>query len=517
MTRIIYTDGLTTKNFDRAIKYPDEAWSFITEPPEATNHELYATVAALFRAANLCADAIANMPFSLVNRRGNDYDTSEDWKNKIGFMPNPKELFRLWRLSLYFTNCAYGFMETTGGKSAIRYIVPTSIAPVQNRSFPYELTGFKRTVGSTTTEYPLEEKRIFYIWRLDHTTELLPTNNSEFRAASTAAGVVYFSDYYIRNFFARGGIKPTMLLVKGAVNPADKEKLENIWDKVIRGYYKYLGKIFNAEAIEPHVIGDGIESLKDDLIYQNKLSDIAMASGMPLSLLLANSANYATAQTEYLTWFRDSVTPWADFMAQKINEQLLEPYGLKLDFRPEITDPGQESEVARADAYASYVGSGMKPSIAAQVVGIDLPPGVEYEALDPDEAEIVQPIEQPPQEEEPQAKEEQPPAKFIPTMEQYRELEFWQTLAFRKAKKGELTDFDFRYKVIPAEIADAIKNRLAGAKTDDEIRTAFSLDEAPIDDEKAIVELAASINRAADAIYKSLEDKHESTTSYSSN
>ena len=225
-----------------------------------------------------------------------------------------------------------------------------------------------------------------------------------------------------------------------------------------------------------------------------------MASGIPLSLLLANSASYATAQTEYLTWFRDSVTPWANFMAKQISDQLLAPYGLKLDFRPEITDPGQESEVARADAYASYVGSGMKPSVAAQVVGIDLPPGIEFTDLDPDEVEQVAPPAEPPQE------EEQTPAKFIPTMEQYRELEFWQTLAFRKAKKGEAADFDFRYKVIPADVVDTIKRRLAGVKTDDEIRCAFSLDEAP--DEKAIVELAASINRAADAIYKTLEDNN---------
>ena len=511
MTNLIYTDGSITKSFDRAIKYPDEAWAFLSEPPEMSDHELYASVAAIYRAANLCADTMANLPFALVTKSGEDYDTSEDWQNKVGFLPNPSELFRLWRLSLYFTNTAYGFMETERGRSNLRYIVPTTINPVQSKAFPYELTGFKRTVGPTTVEYPLKDKRIVYIWRLDHTTELIPTKMSEYHAAATAAGVLYFSDYYIRNFFARGGIKPTMLMVKGAVNPAEREKIENVWDKVIRGYYKFLGKIFNAEAIEAKVIGDGIENLKDDLIYQNKLADIAMASGLPLSLLLSNSANYATAQTEYMTWFRDSVEPWANFIAHQFTYQVLAPLGLKLDFRPELTDPGQESEVARAEAFSSYVASGIKPSVAAQIVGIDLPPGVEYDDLDPEEEPEP---EAPPVQQMEVVEEEEPepiPAKtFVPSIDQYRELEFWQTLAFRRLKRGESVDFDFRYKTLPASVVQDIQAKLADVKTDDDIRQAFDLhDRTDEKTDKAIIELAEAMNRAADALYKNQEKPDE--------
>jgi len=276
-------------------------------------------------------------------------------------------------------------------------------------------------------------------------------------------------------------------MVKGASSKEQQEKIEHIWDKVIRGAYKYLGKIFNADMIEPIVIGEGVDNLKDQGIYQNKLSDIAMAAGMPLSLLLANSANYATAMVEYKSWFDHEIVPWADFMAECMNEQLFKPLGLKFEFRPEVTDPGQEDEVSRAGAYASYISAGMLPSIAAQVVGIELPHGVEYDDLDPEEEpEPEEETEEIPEQLQPYVEEsstdsdtdtgEEAPAKFIPSIEQFRELELWQTLAFRKQKKGELAGMTFEVKTLPEQVAGMVAERLRAAETEDDIKAAFDLE-----------------------------------------
>lgn len=501
MARTFYTNGTSIKNIDFP-QYPDAAWDWIEEAPKTKDSELFSRVAAVFRAANLSADAIAGLPFALVDKSGNDYDVSDDWQNRVGFMPNPREILRLWRMSLFMTGSAYGFMEGNQVKKRLRYIVPTTVTPKVNASDG--LVGFKRKVGNETVEYSIKDKRIVYIWRLDHTTELLPSDNTEFKALMAAAGVLFYADYYVQNFFQRGGIKPTMLLVKGVSNPQDREKIENIWDKVVHGWYKYLGKVFNADAIEPHVIGDGIDNMKESALHQEKISDIAMAAGMPLSLLLSNSANYATAQTEYLQWFRDSVTPWANFMADQVNDQLFSPMGLKLEFRPEMSDPGQEDEVQRADAFSKYVGSGVKPSIAAQIVGVELPNGIEYDDLDPDVEDEPKPSTDIP-DNVPEPVEEQvaPPAKFIPTIEQVRELDLWQTFAFRKLKRGESLVFPFTAKTLPDEIADTIRVRLEQANGADEIKAAFEITDLPdiksmpdIQDQ-GLIELIEALNRVA--------------------
>ena len=82
-----YTDGTSLKSIDLP-QYPDSAWNWITGAPEDTkDEELYARVAAVYRVANLSAEAIANVPFAVLKGE-TEYDTSDDWQNKVGFLPN---------------------------------------------------------------------------------------------------------------------------------------------------------------------------------------------------------------------------------------------------------------------------------------------------------------------------------------------------------------------------------------------------------------------------------------------
>ena len=494
-----FTDGKTLKGIDLP-QYPDSAWNWITGAPEDTkDEELYSRVAAVYRVANLSAEAIANVPFAVLKGE-TEYDTSDDWQNKVGFLPNIRELLRLWRLSLFMTNSAYGFMEGNRVSKNLRYVVPSTITPQIDK---WEgLTGFKRRIGTETTEYSLKDNRIFWMWRLDHTTELLPSKNSEFRALMAAAGVLYYADYYVQNFFQRGGIRPALLQVAGVPTREEREKIESVWDKIIHGWSKYLGKVISANEMDVKVIGDGIDALSNSQIHNEKLADVAMAAGMPLSIILANSANYATAQTEYIVWFRDSVIPWANFMQDEINDKLFNPLGLRFEFRPEMSDKGQEEEAKRAGAYRAYVASGMKPSIAAQVVGIDLPADIEYEDLDD---VFVPPAPQPVNETEiPIEKAEEPEAEIeksvtLLTIDQLRELEHWQDLAFRKLKQGKSLAFPWVSKTLPEEVASVIRDRLPGCKTTAEIERAFDLN-MPDTPDHQLRELADALNKAVEAV-----------------
>lgn len=498
-TKHFYTDGKTLKGIDLP-QYPDSAWNWITGSPEDTkDEELYSRVAAVYRVANLSADAIANVPFAVYKGK-TEFDTSDDWQNKIGFLKNPRELMRLWRLSLFMTNSAYGFMEGNRAVRNMRYVKANSITPVTDK---WEgLTGFKRQLGTETTEYNLNDNRIFWMWRLDHTTELLPSKNSEFRALMAAAGVLYYADYYVQNFFQRGGIRPALLQVAGVPTREEREKIETVWDKIIHGWSKYLGKVISANEMDVKVIGDGIDNVANGQIHSEKLADVAMAAGMPLSIILANSANYATAQTEYIVWFRDSVIPWVNFMEDSLNEKLFKPLGYRFEFRPEMSDKGQEEERQRAGAYRAYVASGMKPSIAAQVVGIDLPPDIEYADLDD---AFVLPTQQPVNETEiPIEKEEEPEAEMeksvtLLTIDQLRELEHWQDLAFRKLKQGKSLSFPWVSKTLPEEVASVIRERLPACKTLAEIERAFDLN-MPDTPDRHLRELADALNRAVEAV-----------------
>ncbi len=511
MNRYIMTDGV--KSIDLP-QFPNEAWHFYEGEPEE-QEDFYAKVSAVYRAINLTASATANIPFALVKKNGKDYDISSEWENKVGFMPKPGELIRLWRMSLAVTNKAYGFMENSKatGKN-LRYIVPTTITPDVDIN---GLQGFKRTIGAVSKDYPLNSNcPIFWMWRLDHTTELLPAKATEFQAMCAAAGILYYSDHFVQAFFKRGGIKPTMLVLKGMTNKENVEKIENVWDKIIRGGYKYLGKIFQgvgAEGgLEAQTIGEGVDNMKDETLTNAKIADIAMSIGMPLSLLLSNSANYATAMTEYKSWYENALAPWCSFMAEEMTDKLFKPLGLRFEFRPEMTDPGQEDEVARASAYSTYINAGMKPSVAAQVVGVELPQGIDFAALDKMQEEKQQEaIELMREKQSSSDKEDKPDAlqkekekvsKFIPSIDQLKEMEIWRKFAFRKLKKGESLDFPFEVKTLPEDISENIKLQLMESTDEEGIKAAFEINnfEPELIQDNAILKLADAINRACENV-----------------
>ncbi len=505
MTRFILTDGM--KSIDLP-QYPNEAWNFRTNAPDKMEIDLYSRVAPVFRALNLYANVCANLPFALVDEQGEDYDTSDDWQNKVGFLANPTDLFRRWYLSLAMTNTAYGFMEGKGKviKTDLRYIVPTTITPIQSSVFPFDLVGFTRTLGNSKKDYRLDEGRIIYIWRLDHTTELLPSQHTEFRALASAAGILYYSDFFIENYFMRGGVKPTIVAVKGQVSDPTKKDIEGGWDKFVKNISKLRAKVINADALDVKPFGDGVADLKDSDIFREQCQKIAMAKGMPLSMLLSDYDNYSTAQVYDTAWFRDDVFPFCQWFAHEMNEQVFGPMGLKLDYRPEQTDEGTQDEVDRAQAYSTYVNSGMLPSIAAQITGIELPEGIEYDDLDPEEPEPVDevPAESPTDAQEAPGEAEAPiPTKYTPTLDELAEMELWRKLSFRKLKRGDSLIFPFEAKIVPPEVADSIRSKLGWANSEEEIKAAFDTDIVLTDETKVkseLKELVSALNNAASKI-----------------
>ncbi len=464
--------------------------------------ELYSRVAAVFRAIQLNANALSSLPFVLLDEQGNDYDQSDDWQNKVGFLPSPRELLRLWRVSLAMTNSAYGFMERKRGDVELRYIMPSTIQPiVDDRA---GLVGFKRTINASSQNYSLKSGIIRHVYRLDYDTELLPSDNTEFRALMSAAGILFHADHFVQEFFKRGGIKPTILSVAGNLKPSERERVESYWDRFIKGFYKVSGKVFNAEAIDAKPVGDGVADLKDNEIYRQAIENVAMATGIPLSLLLSNSANYATAEAELNTWYSYSIVPYANFLADEMTRNLWSSFGLKMEFRPEQTDPDAQETMTRAQTFQvlmqteSLGNVNMPASLAAKIAGLTMPVGEEYDILDdiPEEEEPV--IEKTEIEEDPEIEEET--RSF--TFDEFKELHDWRDIAVRKMKRGEpVYDMGWERKHITQDVHDEINENLDGASTIEEVKAAFDVmakkEEPEIVQDEDIKSLAEALNNLA--------------------
>lgn len=532
--KFILTDGQKAVNL---LQSDDPSvWTYFSGAPRSDNDVLYAQVAAAFRAYNLKANTVGNMPFTLNDlKTGEVYDESSSWENKVGFLPNPSELLRLDTLSYMATNTIYNLRtsdvlgyKTKGLYHAVAYTFYPWINPATT-----QLDYIERWIGAQREIYQPDDKRLVRMWRLDHTTEVLPSPNTEARAIMNAAGEVYYADAWIKHFYERGGVAPTVIAMKGAVAPAKKEEEEKSWKNWILGLGARFRwnptRVVNADVLEVKQFGSSVTDLKNMEVYQQAIANIAMGTGMPLSLLLANSANYATAQIEKATWYDSDIIPFCNWLAYGYNEQVFMPLGYYLEFHPETLDPEQEDETQRAQAFSIYGDAfGKYPTYdlwkgMADTLGLEISDSLDkaaqsYYADRKQRAAAVaaqtQQSNQPKEgNQQPAANAEglqsppsMPPAKFMPTLDQLEQLKVWRSKVFRHFKRGEAIVFEWTNELLPESLRQSIVAKLAFAKTAQDIEAAFDVSQfdaitraSAQADDIAIKELAAAINRLADA------------------
>lgn len=542
MTNIILTDG--AKSVSLLQSNDPSVWNFFSGRANAEEFDLFCKVSAAFRAFSIYANTIGNMPFTLNSKNGDIYDNSATWENKVGFMPNPNELFRLNTLSFINTNTIYNLRssDVIGYKTKnIVHASPYTFSP-DTDPLTGQLKSITRTLANGAQEiYKPDDKRLVYMWRLDHTTEVLPSKATVAQAILNAARALLYADEWIAHFYQRGGIAPTAIALKGQMLPVKKEDEEKSWNDWLMGLRRWYGRvtrIYNADSLDVKQFGSGVTDLRNNEVYRQAIENIAMATGMPLSLLMSNSANYATAQTEKSTWFDTELTPFCNWLSNEYNRQVFTPLGLALQFHPESLDPQQEDETQRAQAFSVYGDTFNKyPTYdlwvgMAETLGLEISDALDKAAMDyykkrEEQAEATRvqmeaagvittpdgkPIQQKPQEmgkekpvmdkQEPEEDDEEDkkeePKKFIPSLDQVRELQRWQELSFRKLKRAESLAFEWRNETLPDELYMTIKTQLAEQTTEEGIKSVFDIS-IPVAVKSDTMLLAEAINRLADA------------------
>lgn len=490
--RFIATDG--AKSLDMLTSNDPAIWTYFSNAPQSSKAVLYAYVAAVYRAYNLTADTIGSIPFSLIDMKTKkEYDSSASWENKVGFMKNPNELFRLDTLSYIDSNSVYNLRTTDilGYKTKdLVFAVPTTFTPYVSPSTG-QLEYIERNVGTEREIFAVDDPRLIRMWRKDHTTEVLPSPNTIAAAIQNSAEQVLYTDSWIKHYYKRGGIKPTLIAMKGLVIGDKKNEEEKNWTNWLKGIGRYIGniaRVYNAEAMDVKAFGDGVAELKDNTVYQSALANIAMGVGMPLSLLLANSANYATAETEQGQWYKTFITPLCNWLAYGYNEQVFHPMGLHLMFKTESVDENQDEEKLRIESgklWNEFIASCASYEIMlgiANTTGIEISDDLMEAAkkyfadkekkTEPPVVVQSQPVQQLTQI-EPQ------PVKWIPNVNELQEMKVWCGVAIRKFNKQDDMDFDYapHYGGLPDNVTKNIKLGLVFCKSTDEIKSLFDINQ----------------------------------------
>ena len=366
---------------------PAEAWSNVSGPEDYTgSRQSKATKSyKLLGVANRCiairANTLASMPWSISDASGNNLYSTDDH-----LLPDNLEFLQQFKRKLYLTEASLSIFARSYlylqwpivSQADIRWLMPTSVDPVWD--LETGLVGFRRYLSKDDKrDFEASDFCFFTIPNATHETAFAP---SPLASAADAANVMINLNAFANQFIERGAVKATIISVDPAMPKAERQVLKTWWQNVMAGMKNAWSNNIVSNAVTPTVIGEGLAEVADVEITRGKAEEIAVAMGVPFSVLFSNAANHATAITDQRNFYNYTIVPEADFIAEELNEKIFKQLGLIFAFETEAIPVFQDSEKERAETFKAYIDSGMKPSIAAQIAGIKLPPQTEFASLD---------------------------------------------------------------------------------------------------------------------------------------
>lgn len=323
---------------------------------DASPRVYFAVVPFVRRAVEVRCNAVASVPITL--QRG-ERDVSADkaytalmaslkdllWRTEFALCLSPYGAYWRKQTNRYGTNptpewllpsACWPFITAEVGLSSIRYIHPWGVPK------------------AGTVEY-LPPEEVVRFWYPSLSRANWPGEPPGITALS-AAGALNNSDTFVSDFFKRGAMKATLLQVPNNVQPTEREKLKSWWQQMFSGIGNAWRTNVVSQDVKHLVIGEGLEHMESAELTRKYREDIAAAFGIPLSKMLSNAANYATAKQDNIAFYEETVFPELALILDAINGQWLSDYGVRLVAHPEQTEAMQDAQAQQAAAITELVG-----------------------------------------------------------------------------------------------------------------------------------------------------------------
>ena len=215
------------------------------------------------------------------------------------------------------------------------------------------------------------EDEILYVREFSPTDDIGPGVS----ASSVALGNSQLNHYLTRmvsHYFENGAISATIMSVPGGIGEEEKKRVQTYFARMmggLRNAFRILAVSGESkiEQLTPKIKEMDISSLDDHTI-----ANIAWAMDIPKTILTADSANFATANTEYKMYITDTIVPRLRMIESNLNPFLSE-FGCEIKFNEQELAVMQEDEVQRAQALVSLTSTGLPLVVALEMLGYNIP------------------------------------------------------------------------------------------------------------------------------------------------
>jgi hypothetical protein len=321
----------------------------------------------------------------------------------------------------------------------------------------------------------------------DSDIELGPAENHPLGNAALDAMTVFNLKDTINEYGERGFVPITLLGVSGMPQPAELQKTEAWWNRLLRFGFKEQAKVVNSDAVTVTKVGAGMDELKGSFleIRRDAKESIADAFGIPTALFMSDNAYASEFDAIRKQWYSTSRFVGIYQTIQEVfNEQLFEMMGYYLYFTPESLDVFQTDESKRSNSLSSFVSAVSSDPEAAQlgmgILGYDLNKEQRTQLDDilkrkeEDRAKMDEQLEQSNQVPEDADMEDEDEETKTLDAEALKELALWYSKARQWYPEGKST-VEWETKHIDESIAAPIRVKLADAQSEQDIVDAFTV------------------------------------------
>jgi len=185
-------------------------------------------------------------------------------------------------------------------------------------------------------------------------------------------------EHYLNRFaaaFFEGGAQPvTVMNLPEGMDEAEFQRFRtDMKASVGGGVINAFRMIFmRSPDIKIEQLTPPLNSMEMPQLYERVVTSVGMAYGVPRTMLEASAANYATADSDRQSFWRETVIPRLSTYEYTLNTQVFAPLGWELKFEPEALDVMQNDEANRSSSLLQLVQAGVPLRSAMTILGYDL-------------------------------------------------------------------------------------------------------------------------------------------------
>jgi len=441
----------------------------------------FSKVPLLFRAVNLRCNTLTSVPYKITKINGKD-EIEYPYEEMLPF----QDLIWKTEASLLLKGASYcvRLADEGGTQVGLQWLNPfTVVVKKVNRKDPTSTEiGFQQYLNGKT--YPLTKEgywsadEMFYLRQFSVSDDIGP-GTAPAAVGMTSSRLQHYLTFFASQFFESGAMPVTMLGLPGDPQPAEKERVESFFKKAMQGMRNAFRVLAVSGEVKPQILTPDFKDLAIPALKEHAIDDISWAFDIPKTVLISNAANYATADSDMQHFLKHTIIPRTKFFEHQFNTKLLNDFDMKLTFFPQQMTELQEDEKERSGAFRNYVLSGMKPQLAAAVLGIDIPEDykAEWEAgpteplLTGRQSVLAQGVTEAP----PGPVVEESGGKDVGEKSAMRDdLDRWKRKALKRLDAKKSAQVEFESSFIPSEIKAGVFALLEKADNADVVRGIFA-------------------------------------------